>query len=68
VHNREGFDLGQVSDLMATGPNSVLVMEYTEVVEGEAKTLERLVPFVNAYVDEVNTAERRITVDWQPDY
>jgi 16S rRNA processing protein RimM len=61
-------DLGLVTDLMATGPTSVLVMEYTETVEGEAKTLERLVPFVNAYVDEVNTAERRITVDWQPDY
>jgi 16S rRNA processing protein RimM len=68
VRNREGVDLGLVTDLMATGPTSVLVMEYTESVEGEAKTLERLVPFVNAYVDEVNTAERRITVDWQPDY
>jgi 16S rRNA processing protein RimM len=68
VRNREGVDLGLVTDLMATGPTSVLVMAYTETVEGEAKTLERLVPFVNAYVDEVNTAERRITVDWQPDY
>jgi len=68
VLNREGVDLGQVTDLMATGPTSVLVMEYTDTVEGQAKTFERLVPFVNAYVEEVNTAERRITVDWQTDY
>lgn len=68
VHNREGVDLGLVTDLMATGPSSVLVMEYTDTVAGEAKTLERLVPFVSAYVDGVDTAERRITVDWQPDY
>jgi 16S rRNA processing protein RimM len=68
VHNREGVVLGQVSDLMATGPNSVLVIAYTETVEGVEQALERMVPFVAAYVDEVNTAQRRITVDWQPDY
>jgi 16S rRNA processing protein RimM len=53
---------------MATGPTSVLVIAYTETVEGVEQTLERMVPVVAAYVDEVNTAERRITVDWQPDY
>jgi 16S rRNA processing protein RimM len=68
VRNREGLDLGQVSDLMATGPNSVLVIAYTETIEGVEQALERMVPFVAAYVDEVNTAQRRITVDWQPDY
>jgi 16S rRNA processing protein RimM len=60
--------LGQVSDLMATGPNSVLVIAYTDTIEGVEQALERMVPFVAAYVDEVNTAQRRITVDWQPDY
>ena len=25
-------------------------------------------PFVDAYVDVVDLAARRITVDWQPDY
>ena len=68
VRNREGLDLGQVSDLMATGPNSVLVIAYTETIEGVEQALERMVPFVAASVDEVNTAQRRITVDWQPDY
>jgi 16S rRNA processing protein RimM len=34
--------------------------------EGEAE--ERLIPFVAAYVDEVNLAERRIGVDWDADF
>jgi 16S rRNA processing protein RimM len=42
----------------------VLVLAY----EHEGKTLERLLPFVAAYVDRVDLAGRCITVDWQPDY
>jgi len=64
VVNREGVALGQVTDLMSTGPQTVLVLEYAE---GE-KTLERMIPFVSAFVDGVDLAARRITVDWQPDY
>ena len=64
VVNREGVHLGQVSDLMATGPQTVLVVEY----ESEDKPQERMLPFVSAYVDNVDLRERRITVDWQPDY
>jgi 16S rRNA processing protein RimM len=29
---------------------------------------EILIPFVDAYVDAVEQAERRIRVDWQADY
>jgi ribosomal 30S subunit maturation factor RimM len=29
---------------------------------------ETLIPFVDAYVDAVEQAERRIRVDWQADY
>ncbi len=68
VVNREGVHLGVVRDLMPTGPNSVLVLEYPETVEGEPQVAERMIPFVDAYVDEVDRAARRITVDWQPDY
>ena len=64
VVNREGLELGTVNDLMATGPQTVLVVGYE--VEGEAQ--ERLIPFVNAFVDEVSLPNKRITVDWQPDY
>lgn len=64
VVNREGVVLGEVRDLMATGPQTVLVLH---AVEGD-KTVERLIPFVSAFVDQVDTAARCITVDWQPDY
>jgi len=68
VLNREGVHLGVVRDLMPTGPSSVLVMEYTEMVDGKEQSGERMVPFVGAYVDDVDLKARRITVDWQPDY
>jgi 16S rRNA processing protein RimM len=68
VVNREGMHLGVVRDLMPTGPNSVLVLEYPETVDGEPQVAERMIPFVAAYIDQVDKSTRRITVDWQPDY
>lgn len=68
VINREGEPLGVVSDLMPTGPHAVLVMTYTEMVDGQPRTAERLVPFVAAYIDEVDLKARRITADWGLDY
>ena len=64
VVNREGVSLGTVSELLPTGPQTTLVLAY----EHEGKPCERMVPFVSAYVDKVDLAGRRITVDWQPDY
>jgi 16S rRNA processing protein RimM len=64
VVNREGVALGRVKDLMSTGPQTVLVLEFEE----GGKAQERLVPFVAAYVDGVDLQARRITVDWQADY
>ena len=64
VVNREGVGFGRVVDLMSTGPHSVLVLKQTEAGED----VERLIPFVPAYVDEVDLAQGRVRVDWQPDY
>lgn len=64
VVNREGVALGQVQELMSTGPQTVLVLAY----EQDGKSLERMIPFVSAFVDKVDLPEKRITVDWQPDY
>ena len=64
VVNREGIELGRVSELMSTGPQQVLVLGYEE----DGKLLERLIPFVGAYVDDVDLVAKRITVDWQADY
>ena len=68
VVNRDGVHLGVVRDLMPTGPNSVLVMEYTETVDGKEQTAERMIPFVAAYIDDVDLKARRITADWGIDY
>lgn len=68
VVNREGVHMGIVRDLLTTGPNSVLVLEYTETVDGAERSAERMIPFVSAYVDSVDQSTRRITVDWQLDY
>jgi 16S rRNA processing protein RimM len=68
VVNREGLPMGVVRDLLPTGPNSVLVLEYSETVDGQERVAERMIPFVAAYVDGVDQQARRITVDWQPDY
>jgi 16S rRNA processing protein RimM len=64
VVNREGVDLGHVRELLHTGPQTVLVLAYEE----DAKPKERMIPFVSAYIDTVDLAGRRITVDWQADY
>jgi len=69
VVNREGVELGQVRDLMATGPHSVLCIAFSEPeADGREKADERMIPFVAAYVDSVDLTSRRILVDWQPDY
>ena len=67
VVNREGVSLGLVRDLMSTGPQTVLVLEAAPEAEG-GKPVERMIPFVSAFVDGVDLAAKRITVDWQPDY
>jgi 16S rRNA processing protein RimM len=64
VVNREGVELGTVKELLSTGPQTVLVLEF----EAEGKPQERMIPFVSAYVDAVDLPGKRITVDWQPDY
>ena len=69
VVNREGIALGCVRDLMATGPHSVLCIEYTATQDdGASLAAERMIPFVSAYVDAVDIVGKCITVDWQPDY
>lgn len=64
VVNREGITLGVVRELLSTGVQTVLVIDY----DHEGKLLERMIPFVAVYVDEVDLAGRRVLVDWQADY
>ena len=66
VVNRQGEFLGQVADLMATGPHSVLRC-VVPAAEGQ-DAVERLIPFVSAYIDSVSLADKRIVADWGLDY
>lgn len=69
VVNREGVVLGTVAGLIDTGPHSVLrVLPDGSGQAADASGDERLIPFVSAYVDTVDLAGRRITVDWGLDY
>jgi 16S rRNA processing protein RimM len=61
VLNREGLRLGKVAGLIDNGAHSVL-----QVRDGEAP--ERLIPFVAAFIDQVDLPGRRILVDWGLDY
>jgi len=64
VLNRQGLLLGVVDDLLATGAQTVLVVGFG----GPDQRGERLIPFVAHFVDAVELSQRRIRVDWQPDY
>ncbi|MFH0128609.1 ribosome maturation factor RimM [Variovorax sp. VaC1] len=64
VVNREGVTLGTVRELLATGPQTTLVL----AAEEDGKAIERMVPFVSVFVDKVDLPGRLITVDWQPDF
>jgi len=69
VVNREGQMLGHVSSLIDTGPHSVLCVRRPDAGSDVSDVqAERLIPFVSAYVDAVDTAVRRIQVDWGVDY
>lgn len=59
VRNQQGVDLGQVTDVFATGANDVLV------VRGDR---ERLLPFVAQVVLEVDMATKTMLVDWDAEF
>jgi 16S rRNA processing protein RimM len=61
VVNVQGRPLGRVAGLIETAANAVLRVENKE--DGE-----RLLPFVDAVVREVDVPGRRLLVDWQADW
>ena len=63
VVNREQVELGEVVGLIDTGPHCVL-----RVQPADPGADERLIPFVEAFVDSVDMPARRILVDWGLDF
>ncbi|MCV2370906.1 ribosome maturation factor RimM [Roseateles oligotrophus] len=68
VLNRQGETLGEVIGLIDAGPHSVLRIMPPGMVAPVKPDQERLVPFVAAFVDDVDLEQRQITVDWGLDY
>ncbi len=60
VSNAQGVALGEVTAVVDHGAHPILVLR--------DDGLERMIPFVEAYVLEVDPEGRRIVADWQPDY
>ena len=56
VEDGRGVVLGEVTGLIETGANDVLVVR--------AQTGEELIPFVDQFVTRVDLANRRVIVDW----
>jgi 16S rRNA processing protein RimM len=64
VHDPAGASLGTVADLTDNGAHQNLVVREDE----DGKTIERLIPFVDAIVKSVDLPGRRIVVEWGRDY
>lgn len=61
VSNREGVRLGEVLRVEDHGAHPILVV-------GGAEGPERMIPFVDAWIDSVDAPGGRIVANWQPDY
>ncbi|HEY7986397.1 MAG TPA: ribosome maturation factor RimM [Methylophilaceae bacterium] len=61
VYNLDSLHFGQVDGLLATGSNDVLVVKS----EGAP---QRLIPFTNDAIKEVDLAAGKLLVDWDPEF
>jgi len=59
VINQDGIKLGKVDRLMETGANDVLL------VSGDR---QRVLPWIESVIQEVDLAAGTITVDWDPEF
>ncbi len=59
VTNAQNVDLGEIRDIFETGANDVLV------VQGER---ERLIPFTDQVVQNVDLLAKHMLVDWEADF
>ncbi len=63
----KGYDLGQVSDVMETGANDVLVVKANRN-DGFGKK-ERLIPYIyDQVIVSVSNENKQICVDWDPGF
>jgi 16S rRNA processing protein RimM len=68
VVNLQGEALGKVTDMMDNGAQSILRITPMQDESDQGKAQERLVPFVDQFVKNVDMAAKKITLDWGLDY
>ncbi len=61
VRNLQAVDFGKISDVFATGANDVIVAKNDEA-------RERLIPFIDAAIIEVDMVAKTMLVDWDADF
>jgi 16S rRNA processing protein RimM len=67
VVTTNGYDLGEVTDIMETGSNDVLVVKAN--LKDAFGQKERLIPFLEEQViKNVDRIAQRIEVDWDPGF
>ncbi len=64
VVNRAGEELGLVQDISDNGVQDILLVQR----QTEQGACQYLIPVVEQYVEQIDTAERVIRVDWQLDW
>jgi 16S rRNA processing protein RimM len=75
VNNKQGVDFGLIVDVFETGANDVLVIRADNVNQVDSaekkitkeKPQERLLPFIDAVVHEVDLVAKTMLVDWDAD-
>lgn len=65
VTNQQQADLGEITEIFATGANDVMVVKQTESKQAEK---ERLLPFIDQVVLEVDTEAKTMLVDWPAEW
>jgi 16S rRNA processing protein RimM len=68
VENQQGESLGVVHDMMSNGPQSILRVTPAAAADGSQPDGERLIPFVDPFIIQVDKAAKKIVVDWGLDY
>ncbi len=68
VENLQGEQLGVVRAMMDNGAQAILRVAAPEIAEDDLIKHERLIPFVDHFVKEVDQQSKRIVVDWGSDF
>lgn len=66
VYNTEGYELGTVKQIIETGANDVL--ELKAPLADKYRKKDRLVPFTDDFLVSVEVNDKRIVMNWDPDF